>query len=110
MLFDNILHHRQPQPGAVRFGGEIGGEDGLQLFGSHPFTAICDDDFHPLTVSFACRYANDAVTANRLHRVQVQVQQHLVQAVGIGVDRGELRARSELQRYPATLRILADQL
>ncbi len=51
-------------------------------------TAIRDDDFHPLTIGFACRYANDAVTANRLHCIQVQIQQHLIQAIGVGADRG----------------------
>jgi len=88
MLFDNILYHRQPQPRAVRLGGEIRCEDGLQLFIAHPLTAIRDDDFHPLTIGFAYRYANDAVAANRLHRVQIQIQQHLVQTVGVGFNRG----------------------
>ena len=53
MLFDNILHYGQPQPGAVRLGGEIRREDSLELFIAHPLTAIRDDDFHPLTIGFA---------------------------------------------------------
>ena len=88
MLFDNILYHRQPQPCAVRLGGEIRSEDGLQLFIAHPLTAILDDNFHTLPIGFACRYVNDAVAANSLHRIQIQIQQHLVQTVGVGFNRG----------------------
>lgn len=85
VLFNNIMHDRQPQSGAFGFGGEVRGEDGFKLIRRNSLTAVGNADFHACA-AFAGRHANHAMLTNRLNSIEIEIQQDLSQPVRIGLN------------------------
>nr|AGR88902.1 enterotoxin [Salmonella enterica subsp. enterica serovar Typhimurium] len=110
MLFDDILHHRQPQTCPVSFGRKIRRKNRLQLIRGDPFPAIGNSDDNAVGPTFFCLYANRSLAANRMNSVQVQIQQHLSQPVRVSLNTLKRLIRREPQLNLSALGILTDQI
>lgn len=85
VLFNNIMHDRQPQSGTFGFGGEVRGEDGFKLICRNSLTAVGNADFHARS-AFICHNANHAMLTNSLNGIEIEIQQDLSQPVRIGLN------------------------
>eukprot|EP01022_Parablepharisma_sp_SALTPOND_P026157 TRINITY_DN6216_c1_g3_i2.p2 TRINITY_DN6216_c1_g3~~TRINITY_DN6216_c1_g3_i2.p2 ORF type:complete len:823 (-),score=247.52 TRINITY_DN6216_c1_g3_i2:195-2663(-) len=94
----DLVDHGQAQAGAAFFGGVEGGEDGLALGRRHagPLVGHGQDQ---LAVARAGAQAHLAAGRRGLGRVAHQVDQGLLQALGVQHDRGQVRGCLALQAH-----------
>ena len=85
MLLDHTLDDRKPQSRPVGLGGDEGREDTWQHLGWKAHARVLDLDQHPAVVA-AASHRHGAGASHRLDGVLDEVEQDLVELIGIAMD------------------------
>ena len=99
----HLPREAEPDPGALRLGGEEGQEDVAPQFLGHARAIVGDLDPRPRSLGAIEAQRQRRVRARRLGRLRAvaqQVDQHLHQQIGIGVEREVVRPRVDMKGDP----------
>ncbi|MNP44134.1 hypothetical protein D3C76_1379820 [compost metagenome] len=110
VLLDHFLHHGQAQASARRLGGEVRVKDFSKLVRWDTSTRVADGNAHrPLLGRFNINLEY-AIRANRLDGIEIQIQQHLSEAIGIDLHQRQSSITTGTKGDIVTLSILTDQV
>src|SRR5581483_495844 len=113
MLFDDLLHNAEAQPGTISSGGKEGIEDVWQVSRRNPMSAIAHRDSYDLPTVFArSSLGSHTDTATLLccrDTIEQQVDECLMQQLRITFDQGQLLLDMAIQHNMLLARIRTGQ-
>ena len=101
MLLDHFFADGKPQPGASGLGRESGFEDAGHGGGIDPVALILKVDLHESPGPAPDRNGQRATTLHGVKCVQRQIEENLLQPVGVGRHRHSSRGIFQADRQPA---------